>query len=95
MGGLGQAAFLSVVVLHCARSCFSSMAWRTTLKLPKFRVHHRASGYEKRSLVSRGQLVASASASAIEPGHASASPPDVSEAACHEHSYSLIGRWQK
>ena len=62
------------------------MAWRGTQKLPRFRVHQRASGFEKRSIVSRGQKVNTSSANAI----GNASPPDDNEADLHEHSYSPI-----
>lgn len=63
------------------------MAWRATLKLPRFRVHQRASGYEKRSIVSRGQS-SSATTSGNEP--IPTASPDDNEADLCEHSFSPV-----
>ena len=63
------------------------MAWRTTLKLPKLRVHQRASGYEKRSTVSREQS-SSATTSGNEP--VPTTSPDDNEADLCEHSFSPV-----
>ena len=50
------------------------MAWRTKLSLPRFQVHQRASGFEKRSIIPRGRLL-NTSASGNEPSAVPESPP--------------------